>query len=94
MSFKYRNRQINLNKLNQSKVREIVSNVIRERDEHIKKHLTELQTNKIIEDLVNNCQTDINNKMYETTLNFYIEQYEQICRSNSIYFLPSTSKSI
>ena len=36
MSFKYRNRQINLNKLNQSKVREIVSNVIRERDEHIK----------------------------------------------------------
>jgi hypothetical protein len=45
MNIKFKNKQINLNRLNDLKVREIVSKVVKDREDQFKKHLNDIQIN-------------------------------------------------
>jgi len=80
MDVKFRNRQIKLSKLDPSKVNEIVSNAVKQKEEQYKKILNDKHIEHIMNELKSQCQNDVNNKIYETTLQTLMEQYETICK--------------
>ena len=49
MDFKFRNKQVTLNKLDNAKIKEIVVNAVRERENMFKKHLNDEHINTIIQ---------------------------------------------
>ena len=80
MDFSFKNRKMRLNKLEASKLKELVINSVRQKEDQFKKHLNEVQINNITQELINNCKSDVNNKVYESTINLLISQFETICK--------------
>ncbi len=80
MNFDFRNKNVNLAKLSSLKIQEIISNSIKENQIKLKKQLNDKQTEYIMNELMNVCQNDVNEKIYESTIKLLMEQYEDICK--------------
>ena len=80
MEIKFGNKRLNLKKLENNKITEIINNVAKKHEDNLKKHLNETQIQNFIKDNSIICQKEINDKIYENTLQLLINQYESFCK--------------
>jgi membrane-associated HD superfamily phosphohydrolase len=80
MEIKFRNRPLILNKHNTDKIQETINIITKQQEEKLKQQFNKIQTQHIIKEAIFNCQNECNNKIYETTLNSLIQQFENDCK--------------
>jgi len=80
MDVKFRNANLKLKKLETTKIMEIINDVTKQHEDKLKKHMNENQIKNFIREACAVCQSDINDKLYEKTLQVLMTQYETDCK--------------
>jgi hypothetical protein len=80
MNFKFRNNQFALKKLDSVKTAEVMNSVLKPYNEKMKQQLNASQLQTFVNEVAANCINDVNTKIYESTLQHLVEQYEKDCK--------------